>query len=322
MWYNIFQEGRVRFMHKQRSSKYEQYFEEVERLYVEEGLSQRQIGEKLGIGKEAVRHIFRKYLTHVNTNRTIGDYAEQYRKYQCDVHFFDIIDTPAKAYFLGFIYADGYIPDRGLYLTVEPKDRYILESLCDHLQLSYNAIKDINCKSPYSIDKIYPRLTIASVKLAESLHKHGAIQGKSLILQPPIGVPEELISHFIRGFFDGNGSIYFDKSTGHYKIQFVTTYTMCEWLEEKLCLGTKIQRANKIYRYGCSGNTKVTEILSKLYADSIEGLRLERKYLKYLDCKERKEYQDAHRKETWIKNLGPYIRNDISGDCELSDQQV
>lgn len=322
MWYNIFQEGRVRFMRKQRSSKYERYFEEVERLYVEEGLSQRQIGERLGIGKEAVHHIFRKYLTHVNTNRTIGDYTEQYRKYQCDVHFFDVIDTPAKAYFLGLIYADGYIPDTGLYLTIEPKDRYILESFCDHLQLSHEAIKEIDCKSPYTTGKIYPRLEIYSSSLASTLHKYGAVKAKSLVLQPPVGVPEELIYHFIRGFFDGNGSIYFDKSTGHYKILFTTTYAMCEWLEEKLHIETKIRQVEKICRCECGGNTKITEILSELYEGSTEKTRLERKYLKYLDCKERKEYQDTHRKETWIKNLGPYIRNGISGDCELSDQQV
>lgn len=60
--------------------------------------------------------------------------------------------------------------------------------------------------------------------------------------------------------------------------------------------------------------------LNKLYNNSIQGLRLERKYQKYLDCLKKKEYQDKHRKETWIKNLGPYIRNNISGDCELSNQ--
>lgn len=44
------------------------------------------------------------------------------------------------------------------------------------------------------------------------------------------------------------------------------------------------------------------------------------KFLKFLQCKELFEYQEQHRKETWINNLGPYIRNGVRNVCELSDQ--
>lgn len=307
-------------MRKSKQSKYARYFKEIERLYVQEGLSQRQIGEQLGIGKEAVHHVFRRYLTHVDTNRTLYDYSDVYRKYKLNSHYFDTIDTSDKAYFLGLIYADGYIPNNGLYITLEPNDKYILESFCKYIKLDTTAIKDVLIKNTYGLSKIYPRLFVCSKYIAEKLHEIGAIQAKSLVLQPPIGVPEKLKPDFIRGFFDGNGSIFYDKSTGHYKIQFSTTYAMCEWLEEYFNFGTKILFQKKICRYGCSGNNKVVSALNKLYNNSIQGLRLERKYQKYLDCLKKKEYQDKHRKETWIKNLGPYIRNNTSGDCELSNQ--
>ncbi len=42
----------------------------------------------------------------------------------------------------------------------------------------------------------------------EDLCKHGCVPNKSLILEFPKTVPSDLIHHFIRGYFDGDGSVF------------------------------------------------------------------------------------------------------------------
>jgi intein/homing endonuclease len=44
-------------------------------------------------------------------------------------------------------------------------------------------------------------------KLHDDLVKHGCVEKKSLILQFPKDLSQELISHFVRGYFDGDGCI-------------------------------------------------------------------------------------------------------------------
>ena len=94
---------------------------------------------------------------------------------------------------------------------------------------------------------------------------------------------------------------------------------MLSWIKDFFQVKTKISPYKKIARFDFSGNRQVFQKLSMIYDNSSEELKLKRKYEKFLNCKEKYEYQEKHRKETWINNLGPYIRNDISGDCELSD---
>lgn len=95
---------------------------------------------------------------------------------------------------------------------------------------------------------------------------------------------------------------------------------MLKWIKEILKINSSIRPYKKIARLDIGGNRQVFNILSYLYKDSTEFIRLERKYNKFKKCEELFKYQEQHRKETWINNLGPYIRNNISADRELPDQ--
>ena len=267
-------------MRKPKESKYKQYFEEIERLYIEEHLSQRQIGEKLGIGKEAVHHIFRYYLTYINTNRTLGDYADAYRKLKLNISYSETIDSEVKAHFLGFLYADGYCNDAGMFLTLHNQDIHILKTFAKYLDSDETIIKPIKEK--------YSRLSVTNKQTAIDLHKHGVVQAKTKILTPP-NISEKLICHFIRGYFDGDGSIWFDKNANSYRVQFIGTEAMVEFFQKFFGTKLKIRPANKdksVYRYGFSGNKQVGELLDKLYLNASSDLFLHRKYEKYIQCKQ------------------------------------
>lgn len=275
------------------------------------------MAKALDISVDEIRYFLKK--NNIHKKQSPGDFDE-YRKHKINKKYFDVIDSEDKAYFLGLIYADGYIPNSGFSISLKEEDKYILETLCRYIETDLGCIKLIKAKEQNGFKaRSYYRLTICCTEIAQKLHEYGAIQNKSLILQPPKNIPEKMLNHFIRGFVDGNGCIFFDKNTKSFRVQIASTLSMVEWLREYFDGDQKIKKRKNIFYYDIGGNRKSYFLLSKLYENSSEDLRLKRKYNKFLQCKEIYEYQEIHRKETWINNLGPYIRNNISGDCELSN---
>lgn len=133
---------------------------------------------------------------------------------------FDSIDTEEKAYWLGFIYADGNINNHKttkmsytLIIALKSTDYKHLEKFCNFINYSKNNIKIINKKLN---EKQYQqcRVEIHSKHLWKQLNNLGVIPNKSLILKFPkesIFSDKSLIKHFIRGYFDGDGCLSFYK---------------------------------------------------------------------------------------------------------------
>ncbi len=101
------------------------------------------------------------------------------------------------AYVLGFVFADGYVSsDRG-YLRIEIGDRGHLELLASYLGdhvVRRRGTRDIYYVMVYSRD------------LVRDLQALGAVQNKSLVMDFP-DVPREFFWDFVRGYFDGDGSV-------------------------------------------------------------------------------------------------------------------
>lgn len=73
--------------------------------------------------------------------------------------------------------------------------------------------------------------------MAKDLSNHGCCLKKSLIKQAPVGVPEEFMRDFIRGYFDGNGTICkLNKSCkNQYRVQIETaSVDFLKWLSKYL----------------------------------------------------------------------------------------
>lgn len=127
------------------------------------------------------------------------------KRYIQDNSYFEKIDTERKAYWLGFLYADGCVSERSknnkvITIQLHPNDRYILEEL----------LKDIKSDRPIYVNKKgYISISIGSTKMANDLIKLGCIPRKSLVLKFPTEniVPKYLMNHFIRGYMDGDGCI-------------------------------------------------------------------------------------------------------------------
>lgn len=174
--------------------------------------------------------------------------------------FFDTIDTEEKAYWLGFIYADGNIRiDKSnthlLQIEIEQSDSYILDLLIDSLQYkskiknyeretveylpkNLNYFKRENRFEGYN--KIYKgcSLQVSNEHLYHSLIRHGVIENKTLQMNLPTTVPKELLNHFIRGYFDGDGSFsngFIHNGKYEYaKLVFYGQHNLLEYIKESL----------------------------------------------------------------------------------------
>ena len=209
--------------------------------------------------------------------------SELQRKYNIDETFFDVIDTEEKAYFLGFLYADGYNnTDRNsVNLSLKEDDKEILEILNNLLQpnkpLQYVEIKDTNSSNQY-------RLVIANKHISQKLVELGCDKAKTYSLMFPSEeqVPKHLVRHFVRGYFDGDGWV------GEKAISIVSTLNFCnslaEILKEQFNINCYIrarhpERNNTIRMLELNKKSART-FLKWIYKDS--NIHLQRKYDRYL----------------------------------------
>jgi intein-encoded DNA endonuclease-like protein len=158
------------------------------------------------------------------------------RKISAHENIFENIDSEEKAYWLGFLYADGSIT-----YNINQK-RYVVEiglSIKDinHLinfKKFINTDKDIEIKD----DGKTCRISVNSKKICEDLIKLGCIPKKSLILKFPNKnqVNKKFIRHFIRGYFDGDGCISFNKRSRSFKVTLLGTIEFVNGIIKKLNL--------------------------------------------------------------------------------------
>lgn len=133
--------------------------------------------------------------------------------YSANYRFFDIIDTEEKAYWIGFIAADGYVSSskKGHHLNISLKwdDRDHITKFLTALSANHT-IKQTKSKMKSGKVHYKSTITIHSKALVSDLQKHGVIQCKSKCLKFP-SIPKNMIRHYIRGYFDGDGSWYLQK---------------------------------------------------------------------------------------------------------------
>lgn len=218
---------------------------------------------------------------------------EKSQKYICDSNYFKTIDTEEKAYWLGFVYGDGYISN--------PKSNTIRFGLSigiidlEHMRKfkkainSTHPIKTYSVTQGYKIGTEYCRIIIIDEKFIQNLESHGVVEHKSNIMEPPIGVPDNYIRHFIRGFMDANGSITIANTpVPTFGIGFTSTDTMLDWIQDNLFKNgainrkyplTKRKKNHIVSAFSFGGNYQVKQYLDYIYEDAT--VWLDRKYERY-----------------------------------------
>lgn len=168
--------------------------------------SSSEISKKHNLSANSILNILK------NNNILKRKQTEIGRKYNVNQNFFEKINTEEKAYWLGFLYADGCVhkTKSNQYVTLLTcKDFDHINKFKDSLNSNHKIFKRYGTKSNYKPGSLIYKLAIYSKKMAEDLISKGCIPNKTFLLKFPTKeqVPEELVCHFIRGYFDGDGSI-------------------------------------------------------------------------------------------------------------------
>lgn len=210
----------------------------------------------------------------------IRDFNEEY---------FDNIDTSLKAYFLGFIYADGWVccnKDTSNYefgIELQESDKYVIEKLNSELGGVHKIHKKeseekIICGNLCKSGVIYG-IRVYSKHLIDSLIKHGIETNKTQKETFPV-VEDEYFFDFLRGYIDGDGCYYVDGDNTYMHIT-CCTYPVLEYIKEKLTyynIKTTIYKENdKKYRIYCTSNEEMCKLVNRLYYED-DLFCLQRKY--------------------------------------------
>ena len=259
--------------------------EDVIRLHAT-GLTQRQIAAQLGCGLNTVRRRMKELDLQPKSRGS--------RNYQINSDVFDNIDTEDKAYWLGFLLADGCVAKsagsrRMLRLSLKRSDE-------KHVRL---AAKFVGFKGKYHYDNRnnHPRVLMAfnDVRLCRTLMDYGWWNyktGKSFEILDII--PDALFHHFVRGYYDGDGSITYlrrkrkDRSAGPQKkwyCNITCKYQLAlEHIDRRIVsLGgphSKVKLRSHAYDLRWTNRIGVSAITSWMYKDAhvLLGRKLSRRH--------------------------------------------
>lgn len=227
-------------------------------------MSYKELSDKYSVSPWSIGNVLKK-----------NNIKSRIRKYDCNENYFEKINTNQKAYWLGLLYSDGYVRKRkqsdgrhkqgGIVgISLKNGDQYILERLIFDLESTYKLSKQVKD------DFISYKLEINSSKMVDDLIKLGCIPNKSLILLPP-NLTDEYIPHFIRGYFDGDGSV--GKYDNRMKITILGTKELLMWIleflkQKGLKTTPKIGKKKNIYVLQINSQSDVELVGNILYNSS------------------------------------------------------
>lgn len=205
------------------------------------------------------------------------------KKYTVNENFFDDW-SKESAWFLGWLITDGYVFETDGYLQFRLCDKEI----CDKLLKIIGSNKSVTC-SPHYSKTGFRRQDVYTAKinsryLCNKIVEKGIRQNKSLTV-PMIDVPDRFFSHFLRGCIEGDGCLIINNRDNFYVNLVGCSEKFIFDISKKINIKHtfNIRRRNgcaDLYTINFYGD-KAIELCEFIYEDS-DGLRLERKYQRYL----------------------------------------
>lgn len=161
-------------------------------------------GKLIGVNQRIVRKVL------INNNIHIRSLAEanransiNVRKYGVNDDYFDN-ESSNMAYILGFLAADGTVAKNGnrIKIGLSSVDRKFLELIKEELGAESN-ILDYETSNGYMVSEF----SFTSQKIKQKLTEYNIVPGKTETFTFPINLSKKYWIDFIRGYFDGDGSV-------------------------------------------------------------------------------------------------------------------
>lgn len=261
---------------------------ELRRLYLGEKMSLEDIARLYGVSRVAVwkycqsERLARRSRSEARLEaQKIGKVSQQY--FAINEDFFSTW-SPEMAYVLGLIITDGCIADTGT-ISLDMNDNDVLEKVKQAMGSQHKI-------SPSKHQKGLFCFHFGRERLVKDLSNLGVLPRKSLNVKFP-AIPDTYLRDFIRGVFDGDGSVYYEKRSKDYPLRtsFVSSsedfINKLEYSLQRLGLparaiytqSTKNGVQYKI-RYSHDDSGKLFNIM---YYDVLHNIYMERKYTKFIE---------------------------------------
>ncbi|WP_176447072.1 LAGLIDADG family homing endonuclease [Lentibacillus sp. CBA3610] len=211
------------------------------------------------------------------------------RKYIFNENYFKTW-SENMACILGFFIADGTVARGSQFISFAQKEKYILE----HIK------KEIASEQPIYQHKktgVYILNFNSKIMKEDLMQIHGVMPNKSSSIEFP-EVPDKYLSHFIRGYFDGDGHVNYEKYTVTFaggSEKFMKT--LINILSNK-GYRTQFVTQGKNFRVHIRGRKSIKRFSDWIYNDRNNNLYLKRKYEKFaeekLDIEQLKDSKDVN----------------------------
>lgn len=194
----------------------------------------------------------------------------------CDLFQDKQIVNELEAYLLGFFYADGCVCNskEGRYkvfsIALAEKDKNFLQWIADIINITLNT----NYSLKYNAKTKSYRLIVSNKGFVENLIRHGIVPRKTYENDDSVfqNIPDNFKWHFIRGYFDGDGSICYAKGSNKWTSNMVSLNetlirSICNYCAKDIHHGT-VRCDKKYFRFCLSGNKCVAKFGEMIYQNA------------------------------------------------------
>lgn len=189
--------------------------------------------------------------------------------------FFDTLDREAQSYWLGFFCADGgfhsNLKQFGFQLARKDRDHLVKLATIFSREVKDGSTFDERTKRRY----FWSKLTIHSVHMIRKMIAFGLPLNKTEHLTGDIfsKIPPQQLSHFVRGYFDGDGCIsHIGKA--EYRITIVGTYDFLDKMRDSInevlavAFPTPHKRGRVLHGIALCGTDRINTLKEWMYADA------------------------------------------------------
>ncbi len=206
--------------------------------------------------------------------RSYEESKQMQRMYSLDDNFFKT-QTPKMAYILGFIAADGNVAkkENAISIQLHERDAELLEKIKDITQ----STRPLDFyKTSQGRDSV--KFQVWSAEWKRDLAIYNIVPAKTFCLKPPLFLDSKYYKDYIRGYFDGDGSVYYSDTITHCGWEIVgASKEVIEWIREVLAnqfgivnngITTQHLESDVImYKTYYGGAEKLSKIFASLYTD-------------------------------------------------------
>lgn len=258
----------------------ESLFKHIKDNYGKEGVSCASIAREHDLCENTIK----KYFNLLGLKRKSP--SELSRKYKFDFRFLN--DGSKKAefvfYFLGWMASDGHLGRNCnlIKFSLNRGDKEVLQYIKNELNYT-GEVKDVEEFNKGAIRQV-SLLSFYNETLKKDLLKLGFDSDKTFTFKFPDWCKNQYFEYFLRGYFEGDGSVFFQKTSGDYGASIVGTrdfiHGLNQYLEREYGFKGWIENKNNCSVVCFRSNFTFLKLYNLIYKDHFE-MSLKRKFLPF-----------------------------------------